>query len=408
MVAVKRKQSAPVTSSTLIFLLCGAAVMIFSAGAVTYKKIGIEKREVQEGGAGASTALAVAEPPMPVTPRQKAGGVLNGVQKPAVAGAKKTPDPALPTRPQCGGAAYEEFTCWRRYYTDLTQKKGSEAAMADIRSHYIDPFVRAQCHQLTHAVGRVAAERYPSVAVAFAHGDSFCWSGYYHGVMETAVAGVAQADVAKKLDTFCSEIPGKERFSFDYYNCVHGLGHGAMAILHNELPQSLELCDNLSGAWEQRSCWSGAFMENIIADEVNHFSKYLKADDPYYPCDIVKDMYKGTCYLMQTSRMLALTGSDFKKVFALCADAEEPYAEACYQSLGRDASGRSVSDPAATKKTCMLGESERARTNCVIGAVKDFISYHHSDIQAKVLCASLPQELQETCYSTAKNYYILF
>ena len=64
-------------------------------------------------------------------------------------------------------------------------------------------------------------------------------------------------------------------------------------------------------------------MENIIADEVNHKAKYLSNDDPQYPCSIVADKYKGTCYLMQTSRMLTLAGGDFAKVFKECDDAPQ-------------------------------------------------------------------------------------
>lgn len=305
-------------------------------------------------------------------------------------------------------ALYERFQCFRKFYGKIISTDGVNAALADIKSRYDDPFIKSQCHQLMHVIGREAALVYPLVSDAFSHGDGFCWSGYYHGVMEEIVAGYTPEKIAKEADTFCNTISGRKTYSFDYYNCVHGLGHGFMSILHNDLPQSLELCDNLTGFWEQSSCWSGVFMENIIADEINHFAKYLKDDDPHYPCDIVKDQYKGTCYLMQTSRMLALTGENFLKVFELCTQAGEAYRDTCYQSLGRDASGRSISNVERTHDTCLLGRDEREQKNCVIGAVKDFISYYHSDTQAKSLCEALPLTLQDTCFSTAKSYYTLF
>ena len=150
-------------------------------------------------------------------------------------------------------------------------------------------------------------------------------------------------------------------------------------------------------------------MENIIADEINHVAKYLKQDDPLYPCNAVEDKYKNTCYLMQTSRMLTLVGQDFKKVFELCSTVGEPYIDICYQSLGRDASGRTVSNSEQTRATCLLGKEYREQSNCVIGAVKDFISYHHSDAQAREFCSSLPEEsLRSICLSTAESYYRLF
>ena len=279
--------------------------------------------------------------------------------------------------------------------------------MEDLRARYGDPMIRSQCHQLAHVIGREAKYLYPSVAEAFSHGDSFCWSGYYHGIMEAIVADAPREELPRMLDTFCVEIPGKAQFSFDYYNCVHGIGHGLMGIHQNELPAVLAACDDLTGGWEEDSCWSGAFMENIIADEINHTAKYLN-QDPYYPCNAVDAKYRDTCYRMQTSRMLTLVGSDFQKVFALCREVEDAYRNTCYQSLGRDASGKQVSDVVQTRAVCLLGQDQREQSNCVIGAVKDFISYYHSDKEAYELCSTLPDTLQSVCNSTAENYYRLF
>lgn len=149
-------------------------------------------------------------------------------------------------------------------------------------------------------------------------------------------------------------------------------------------------------------------MENVIVDNKNHFTKYLKPGEPLYPCTAVGDKYKGTCYLMQTSYMLKVTNGDFAKVFLLCEQAGDAFRATCFQSLGRDASGRSVSNAETTKNTCNLGKNFEAQSNCVIGAVKDFISYFHSDMQAKELCASLDTGLQSICFSTAESYYKSF
>jgi hypothetical protein len=186
------------------------------------------------------------------------------------------------------------------------------------------------------------------------------------------------------------------------------MGHGVMFFNNYELFQALELCDNLKGAWEQSSCWSGVYMENVIADGFEHTTSYLKPDDPLYPCDAVSDKYKNTCYLMQTSYMLKVTGHDFKKVFELCGQAGEPYIDTCYQSLGRDASGQSLSNVDTTARICSLGKDGRQQVHCLIGAVKDFISYYHSDVQARQLCTVAPKELQKICTDTVDSYYATF
>ncbi len=309
---------------------------------------------------------------------------------------------------KCTGSTPDQFKCYRAYYNDLVKTKGVGAAMADLRARYHDPFVSSQCHQLTHIIGRATADLYPSVSEAFRSGDGFCWSGFYHGVMEGVAQEIGRADLPQELDSICQDIPGGKKPSFDYYNCVHGLGHGIMSIVNNELFESLELCNNLTGAWEQSYCGGGVFMENIMADQVNHYSKYLKADDLLYPCNAVSEKYKATCYLMQPTRMIDVLGNDFSKVFELCSTVGEPYMNACYQGLGMGASAKAAGSIEQTKTYCLGGKGLRQQSNCVIGAVENIVSYFHSDREARMFCASLPHDLQSVCYTTTENYYRLF
>ena len=182
-----------------------------------------------------------------------------------------------------------------------------------------------------------------------------------------------------------------------------------MLIEGDELFDSLTDCDNLSDDWERTSCYGGVFMENIMArHNPDHATKYLKDDDPLYPCTAVEEKYAVSCYQMQTSQALTVLGQDFQKVFQLCAGIDPAYRATCYQSLGRDASGQSISNAETTKKTCMLGQSDEARLNCVLGAVRDFVSYFHSDQQATGFCDSLEPGLASSCNQAKKEYYATF
>ncbi len=360
-----------------------------------------------------SEEVRVSNPAMPDIPAASAENVRpdgsKAVLPQPVFSADTAAAPVQPEGGDCDGAA-DGFRCFVGFYRTLTRNRGVQAALADMKSRYNagDAFIRSQCHQLIHVIGRTAMDIYPTVSAAYKNGDPFCWSGYYHGVMEGIVGAIGRTKLPSRLNGICADIPGKGSYSFDYYNCVHGLGHGIMAIENNELFKSLETCDYLAGSWEQSSCHGGAFMENIIADEINHVSKYLKADDPLYPCDAVGEKYKGACYLMQTSRMLAVLGQDFARVFEWCRKADEGYRATCFQSLGRDASGRTISDVERTKALCLLGRDVDEQSHCIVGAVKDFISYHHSDTEARALCAAVPDNLRSVCLSTAESYYTFF
>lgn len=312
---------------------------------------------------------------------------------------------------RCEGEKATDFYCYEEYFSTLVKSSGTQLAFADLRERYnTNNYVVSQCHPLTHVIGRTAAEKYQNVADAYTEGDAFCWSGYYHGVLEGFIGRIGYSNLPSQMNGICKALAQSKPYSFDHYNCVHGLGHGVMAVNQNELFDALEVCDNVEDAWERASCWSGVFMENVIVDNKNHFTKYLKPTDPVYPCNAVGEDYKAICYLMQTSYMLKVVNGSFEKVFEICSNIEEAHRTTCYESLGRDISGRSTSNADATKAGCNLGNDFTKRRHCIIGAVKDFISYFHSDTQARELCVMLAdeKELQDICYQTATSYYQVF
>lgn len=308
-----------------------------------------------------------------------------------------------PTAPPCPKNRDLAFGCYEKYYSAIVAQKGVAQAFADLKAHYAgDSSVQALCHAITHHIGRAAFRKYSEISKAFLYGDNFCGSGYYHGVLEGFALKMGRARLLSTLDSACADIPGKERYSLDYYNCVHGLGHGIMAITGDDLFDALHGCDRLAGAVEENACDNGVFMENLIVDGEHggHFSKYLKPSEPLYPCTAVEKKYKGACFDIQTSYALGAVGGNFAKVFALCADIEVPFRLTCYQSIGRDASTVSLSTVPATVATCNLGTNSEQKSNCITGAVLDFVYYYHSDVQAKQLCAALDPELQGVCRST--------
>lgn len=330
---------------------------------------------------------------------QTAGSTFGGAKQPTGEAAE-----------DCTGARASDYSCIQKRYQDLVYGSGVQGAFTELKSAYeTNEFVKANCHQVTHVIGRTAFDLYDDVPETYSQGDNFCWSGYYHGAMEAVTAEIGPENILSEANTICSSVSEEQEQSFYSYNCVHGLGHGFMGILENEVFESLETCDTLGGRWERESCYGGVFMENIMADiNPDTKTKYLNAEEPLYPCTEVDSKYKEQCYIMQTSYALKTVDKDFGKVFELCGAAEDEYRSTCYQSLGRDASGNSASDPVKTKESCMLGRDEEARSNCVVGAVKDFVSYYGSDTQAKEFCESLDRDLRETCLETGEEYYKTF
>lgn len=326
---------------------------------------------------------------------------------------KQADEDALQSTAMCEGTDADDFGCWSRRYSTLTKQEDIKTVFADLRGVYADnTYVQSQCHQITHVIGRVVAETAESVGKAYQQGDSFCWSGFYHGVIEQVAKNMGKDEFIAQLNTLCADVEAESRYSFYHYNCVHGLGHGVMSISDNELFESLQSCKSIIDNWNMLSCVGGVFMENVMSDPATnptHTTNYLRPSEPMYPCTAVASEFKEQCYLMQTSYALRQVGQDFARGFELCAAVDSGFSPTCYQSLGRDASGNSVSNVASTIRNCELGTSYEQQANCAIGAVKDFISYHSDDVQAKVLCDSFSDgAVKSICHQTATEYYRSF
>jgi hypothetical protein len=153
-------------------------------------------------------------------------------------------------------------------------------------------------------------------------------------------------------------------------------------------------------------------MENVLAkDNPNHPSKYLKADQPLYPCTDVETKHKNLCYQLQTTYALQAQDNDFAIVFDLCAKFENSSRPACYQGLGRDAAWQSigqlvdeVAETGYTNTICMLGQDYEARSNCVVGAAKYFVDHYRSDAVAKTFCESLAADLRVVCLGEGEEH----
>lgn len=189
-----------------------------------------------------------------------------------------------------------------------------------------------------------------------------------------------------------------------------------MSVYEYELFDALEACDVLKDGWERDSCYGGVFIENAtsVANPSNA-SKYLKADQPLYLCTDVETRYKNQCYEKQAAYAVYRRNHDYAEIFDLCATAEDEPHPGCYQGLWASAAAHTIkyatgesAKAEATRKLCMVGEDNEARSNCVTGAVRNFIHYYADDEQARALCESFKADLRALCLRASEEYYSSF
>ncbi|MBD0291011.1 MAG: hypothetical protein ICV74_07130, partial [Thermoleophilia bacterium] len=189
--------------------------------------------------------------------------------------------------------------------------------------------------------------------------------------------------------------PGIESTTFLLYQCVHGLGHGLMIYSGYNLPFSLRICDRLRTEWDQTSCTGGVFMENL-SSTYGVKSKWLRDDDPVYPCDAVQERHKLYCYLMVTSRINELNGFEWRKTAETCRRVEHEWIGVCFESYGRDASGSTRQDAAEAARLCSYAGAYEG--SCVYGAARDMTSNYANGRRASELCRRIGESLRPRCF----------
>ena len=128
------------------------------------------------------------------------------------------------------------------------------------------------CHGRAHDFGRLSYEKFG--AMAFSLSGHECHSGGYHG----ATVGFCRDEGTSRLAENIALIYSNELNSFFRHQRVHGIGHGLMAWTSYELNDSLEICTELSEVVDQRSCYLGIFMENVVCGllgSMGHVPEYL-------------------------------------------------------------------------------------------------------------------------------------
>jgi hypothetical protein len=291
------------------------------------------------------------------------------------------------------------------------QSQGLEKALDRLEAlAAADQAVLADGHNYAHELGRTAFRQYGSARDAFSRCRELFQSGCYHGVLEAHFDANPQLDPVA-IAGLCDATVGAGSALALRFQCVHGLGHGLTAHADHDLFKALTHCDFLRTDWDRRSCYGGAFMENIIfaqaqargGDGQQHshgggeHQVHVRPDDPLYPCNTVADKYRPECYQMQTSIVLWLNGTDYAGAFRTCETAPSEYVATCYQSLGRDISGNTLRNTEQSLQLCGLGAIPY-KPHCYVGAVKNFIDVTWQTDQASDFCRRAPVEAKPACY----------
>jgi hypothetical protein len=348
---------------------------------------------------------------------------------------------------RCGPLDFDvKGACYDEALMGVLAAHGTRAAMETLALlGAADADLGHHGHVLAHHVG-IAAYRTPDeVGSVFAECTPIFQSGCYHGVIQAYFAD-AQATTspegigAERLNRLCQNYRGNAGNRWLLFQCVHGIGHGLVALHDNHLPRALAGCDMLVDEWEREGCYGGAFMENVVSATMPHHAprpdqnarghtgahahaehhahhdhqgahshaghghehhahdagsvptteafKALDPADPHYPCSALDERYLYSCYTMQTSAVLFWAGGDVTAGIRLCDGAPERVRQTCYVSLGRDINSYTQQNHPQAIARCME-VTETFQPYCVIGVAKNLIDITADPADGLAFCRAL-------------------
>ena len=302
------------------------------------------------------------------------------------------------TLDQCDDAG-DRRRCFEQAFGNLAYRTSGKRALAVMAARGAEqPDVSAGCHRIAHTIGAaVLAREDGDAAEALAEGDSTCWSGFYHGLLERALAPARSADDLGRLIATLCEPRGEAWPQFTLYQCLHGLGHGLMLRTGNAVESSLEMCGRLRDQWSRQSCHGGVFMESFSPSLDLKPPPFDRAQ-PLAPCPTVAQQYKLYCYLQVADNLVRGLEYDWAAVAAACDTEPAPeWRDICFQSYGRQASGTNYGRPSAVAQLCDVAGAG-GKSGCVYGAARDIASNAASGAPAATFCRVLAAPLVARCF----------
>lgn len=312
------------------------------------------------------------------------------------ASGKAVAAPFEPDDQRLADCADGNFECFEQAFGNLVFNDGPKPALDRLQAMIgTNAAVAANCHRIAHRMGSAALSRFKDkVAPAFIAGSAVCASGYYHGIIERAFLGQPSDKLAVVARQLCSD-PQITEQRFLAYQCIHGLGHGLMIYTGYDLPGSLKTCDDLRTGFDRVSCSGGVFMENFNSS-YGVTSKYLRKNDPIYPCNSVAERHKLYCYLLVTANLLRVSDYDQAEAADGCRDSEKAWVKTCFESFGRDVSGIAGKSISKALASCRLAKSNEG--DCLYGVSREIVNADAAGERGGRFCARAPSRYRARCY----------
>jgi hypothetical protein len=290
-----------------------------------------------------------------------------------------------------------DLDCVKKKVSDLIAKEKHEEAAVYLLSYAAGNDTKTFCHFGLHLIAKgiakkVAQEGFGEGLLPIING---CGSALIHGVAENYPYQGSLKDSVLQGAIFCNKLFEKE--SANWFNCVHGVGHGILKVSGNAIEESVRACRLISDLPRAvEGCIYGVYMQDKDDIAEGLIGGYAEIEDRILSTCLSSENLR---YCLPSYAQLFAYYDQDKKYIELCRESEGVVLE-CLARLGfyqvvlaskeGDLKKNLVSE---VSKCTELSKDVREFSACVVFLTHGIEGVGFKDIEPELLCGVL-QELE--------------
>lgn len=297
-------------------------------------------------------------------------------------------------------ANFTDISGKRSYWEEKIRTMGAQKAydLFKKKNNQNHPGVQ---HYVAHVFGEALYNIEGSGGIAVC--DSTFSYGCFHSFFSEAIADEADElmKIAQDFNEECIKKYGPLGLG-----CQHGIGHGIMQYLGpSRLDEALEVCLKIQ-TLAYRGCSMGVFMEHFLAtiiegEKVFTIKRDLDKNNPFYPCEEIKQQFKKSCYFQLGQWLVRVPGLGVQSKGKLChAIKNREHKQSCFLGLGLMIAAITEFDKDLGLGKCKEMPDIDGQIFCVAGLSSGFY-VNNKAAQFQDICSTLSDDKKQICTDKA-------
>lgn len=280
----------------------------------------------------------------------------------------------------------------------------------------INPQASTGCHLIAHRITQAETEKNPESwkEILQKVSPATCTGGFLHGVLEVHAQNDPKFTINNStVDSICKDLLSGT-FTGER-SCYHNMGHLMLIQTDADLNISIDNCQKLTGSLPSYECLSGAFMENLTAENLVAHG-YLKERIPWTEerateiealCNTYEGQAAKACWKELSYIYTSIYKQDPKKLLDACNKAPEKTSrDECYvYGVGNIVNMPRVMNGNIINLCSGVKDDKSVFDYCMRQVVWTLVTSNTNNIDRAIkLCAAAPEKYKAECFYNIVDY----